>query len=202
MAEANLLVSVDDLKARMAINADLLGIDGPLESAIRASQLRVASFFDSQLQKAVHTEVFFLDSDAFSGIQAAGLYRVMLGNAFISEDPAPVITFGSKWNDCNDEPPATDLVIDSVRGLLALDADTFHDKYVKVVYTSGYESDGEIPDWMKEAILAYAPVVFNMGQVTNRSAEAEPGYKISGDHALALLAPYTRNKGMSFRPLY
>lgn len=195
-----LLVSVDKLKERMVISSELLGVEAPLESAIRASQLRVAAFFDSQLSEGSYEDIFFLDADAFSGLQPGGLFRLFLKNAFVSG--APSLFYGESWGVTTTLLDPALYTVDAIRGLIYVDSKTMRDKYVRVIYTAGFAEGATLPDWLTESILAYAPVVFNMGQVTNRSAEAEPGYKISGDHALALLSMYTRNKGMCMRPLF
>jgi hypothetical protein len=195
-----LLVEVQELKDRMAINPDLVGVDPPIESAIRAAQLRVEAFFDSPLSLATTVDTFFLDSEAFSGVQPGGLFRLFLNRAFLSA--APTLTFGGGWNSTYGEVPPLDYTCDLTRGIVYVDAMSYRDVYVTVSYSSGYSDIGQIPPYIKEAILAYSPIIFNIGQVTNRNQEAEAGYKVAGEHALAVLSPYTRNIGMALRPLF
>lgn len=77
-------------------------------------------------------------------------------------------------------------------------------KWVSITYSSGFDSStlSQCPDWVQEAIIAYTPVIFDIGQPTNRSAEAEKQFKKAGDHAKMILAPYNRNPGFCFSAVY
>lgn len=200
---SKLFVKVDAVKQRMAINPELEGVDEAVESAVRAAQLRIESEYDSKLGRLSNADTFHLDAESFSGLQPGGMFRLMLRNAFVFVDPTHplVVKSGDKWNLCSDVVDPSLYEIDLLRGILKVDADALQDKYVKVEYTSGFESASQVPDWVAEAILGYTPVVFNFGQTTNRNDEAEKGYKASGDHALAVLSRYRRNTGFTLRPL-
>lgn len=63
-----------------------------------------------------------------------------------------------------------------------------------------YDAVG-MPDWLQEAILAYVPVVFDFGPKTKRDPEAEKGYKVSGEHAMAVLSTKTRKRVLMLNPL-
>lgn len=198
---STLLITVAESKARMAIAANLTEIDPGVESAIRASQIRIASEYGSELHKRTdNDDVFFLDVDSFSGMQPGGVFKLQLSNAFVDKTSLQ-LTYGGSWDNCSNPMPDGAFQIDEVRGIVLVDAGSMKDLYVQVKYTSGFDAPDQLPDWLKEALLAYVPVVFNFGQPTNRKDEAKDQARLSGDHALACLALYRRNTGFTFRPL-
>lgn len=201
MSVSQLFVSLEDLKNRMAIPADL-DISDNLESALIAAQLRIEEFLDSQLDKKVHSTIFQLDSDSYSGIQPGGLFRLYLRTGFVRDTPALTVSVSGAWNGAYNPIAPTDYYIDKIRGILYVDAGKYKNQFIKADYTGGFEKASQLPDWLRESILAYAPVVLNFSQATNRNAEAEAGYKTSGDHALAVASPYLRNIGFVTRPLF
>lgn len=196
-----LFITLDDLKFRMTINPELEGVDENLESAIAASQLRIEVFLDSKLNKAAYVSKYSLDSDAYSGNQVAGLFRCYLKSGFVLASPALVVMSGGAWNSLDTVVPDTDYYVDPDRGILYIDAG-YADKYISVGYTAGFNKASEIPDWLKECILGYAPVVLNFSQAAKNSQSEEGGYKTSADHALAIASPYTRNVGFTMRPIF
>lgn len=199
---STLFITAAAVKQRMAINPDLAEVNPAVESAIRAAQLRIESEYDSKLDRMQNSDTFFLDSESFSGMRPGGVFRLQLKNAFVFIDSTHpfVVKKGSKWNDTSEVVPESDYRLDKDRGILVVDEE-HKESFVTVEYTSGFVDASETLDWVAEAILGYAPVVFNFGQTTNRNDEAEKGYKASGDHALAVLARYRRNTGFTFRPL-
>lgn len=201
MAINRLFVTIDDLKARMAIAPDLEGVDDNLESAIVASQLRIESLLDSRLNRKEHQTIFFLDGDSYSGIQMSGVFRLYLASGHLVPSITPIMEVAGEWNGAYTPVPATDFFIDYVRGVAYIDK-KYGERYIRVSYTTGYLKASELPDWLRESIIGYAPVVLNFSQVTNRNKDAEAGYKTSGDHALAIAAPFTRNMGYLIRPVF
>lgn len=194
-----LLISTDLLKHRMAIDPALQGIEDSLESAIHAAQLHIEAIYGSRLSPTSNSDIFFIDPTYFSGIAIGGLYRLLLTNAFVKPSSLKV-SAGDSWNSTTTEVPDTDYKLIADRGVLLLDK-SYADKHIQVVYDSGFDSPAETYDWVKEAILSFAPVVFNFGQTTNRNDEAEKGYKASAEHAVAVVSPYRRNTGFMYRPL-
>lgn len=195
-----LFITLESIKTRMGINLDL-DVDEALTSAIHAAQFRVEQFLDSKLAEQDHTSVFQLDSESYSGIQPGGLYRLYLASGLVAASPTPVLSYGSVWNIMDNTIPSTDYRFDLIKGVCYVD-NKWSDYFVTITYTTGYAKAADLPGWLSEMILAYAPVVLNFSQVTNRNKEAEQGYKTSGDHALAIGAPHVRNVGMVLRPLF
>lgn len=197
-----LFVTLEDLKDRMSINPELEGIDASLESAVIAAQLRVESFLDSQLDRKLNVSCFYLDKDSYSGIQPGKLFRLYLASGLVIESLPFTVVAGKTWNGVMDPVPASDYKVDAVRGIVYLDS-AYADLYVAVSYTTGYTRASETPDWLKETILAYAPVVLNFSHTASATnKDTQDSYRMSGDHALAVAAPYTRNVGMVIRPLF
>lgn len=59
----------------------------------------------------------------------------------------------------------------------------------------------QVPNDVYEAIMSLVGPVFDSSQVTNRSGEQQPQAQKSFDRAKALLLPYMRIIGFSFRPV-
>lgn len=197
-----LMVSVPAAKARMAIASDTLGIDPAVESAIKAAQLRVEAVLDSSLERREYTDVFHLDPEYFMDVTPGGLMRMQLSTGLLRSDvPIEVLT-GRAWNTCT-EPLDTALSsLDPVRGILSVDRQALQGMYCKVSYSAGYGAQDTLPEWLVEAISSYIPLVWNLGQPTNRSAEAEAQARLSAEHAEAILSRYHRNIGFTFRPVF
>lgn len=199
---SKLFIRLEDIKERMSINPELEGVDDSLESAIIAAQLRIEAFLDTNIDKKTNADTFYLDKDSYSGVQPGGLFRLYLRNGLVQDSPAFTLSYGSTWNGIATAIPITDYFVDAVRGICYVD-NKWGDFYLKAGYTSGYSKASEIPDWLKEAILGYAPVVLNFSHTASDTAkETQEGYRASGDHALAIAQPYTRNIGFMIRPLF
>lgn len=58
-----------------------------------------------------------------------------------------------------------------------------------------------IPDWLEESIISYVGIVLDVSQTTNNAPQAKDQYKRAGDHAVAILSPYIRKRGMTYLPM-
>lgn len=231
--QTNLLVKYQDVVARMQINSELAGAAEVVQSAIQGAQLHLESVLTSVFNRNVVSAVFFADSEAFSGMQPDGYYRLELPTAFVRSDVPPIVSVGTSFDLSDQVPlPTNSYRFDKIRGYLLLQAKIqrptsavgqnnaagqtsfVDDMYVQVQYESGFTgivqnnavspptqttAAEDIPSWLYEAIMSYVPVIFDSSQVTNRNQEAQAQYKKAGDHAVALLSPYMRNLGFSFR---
>jgi hypothetical protein len=210
----NLYIYPSKVMDRMQVNPTLDGVQEVIASAIEGAQLHIESVLDSKLTIQAYTDTFFLDSEAFSGIQPGGLFRLQLSSGFLRSGAAFTITSAASWNMVDAVSVDTSLYsVDLVRGLIYIDASAYSEKYVRVAFTAGFTPislandvtqlpAAEAMDWLQESILSYVPIIFDVSQTTNRNAEAEAQYRRAGDHAMAILAPYMRNsKGFTFRPL-
>ena len=201
MAKTPLLVSVDNVRSRMGLDESIEGSQELIESAIRTAQVRIQSEYDSNFQLETRKDLFYLDPDAYSGVRPGGLFHLCLKNAFVLETPPLTIQWGWDWRTLETANVEDYLLIDREKGWVFLDDHHYQGRFISVSYKSGFSNKDEVPDWIAEAILGYVPVVFNFAQVTNRNAEAEAGYKTSGDNAMAMLVRNRRNTGFGIRPL-
>lgn len=190
----------------MVIDPNLPGSEVAIISALRAAQLRAESELETRFEVGSYNDTFLLDDSIHSGVVPNGVFRLQLKNGLLRSDPALSVYSGVKWKTVND-PVSSDLwTVDLVRGLVSVD-ESLRNKYIRVSYDAGFtaeeaEAETGIPDFVTEAILGYAPIVFLSSQVTNRNEEAEPGYKAAMEHALGILIPYKRRSVFALRPVF
>jgi hypothetical protein len=220
-------LDTDLVKSRMSINDDIDGIDDVLESALGASQLRVQADLESVFDLTYQTDLFYLDSSMFNGIQPNGLFNLKLSTGLVRDDDPNfplVIEFAPVWNYFTQYPQyvnpvlATDYKVDMSRGVVQVSAGGnranrwlgetqpgssagYKNQYVQVSYQSGFKSQAEVPEWLQEALIAYIPSIMNQSQTTNRSAEAAQIATLAMQHSMGVLAPYLRKKGFMIDPM-
>lgn len=270
-----LFVSPQDVILRMQLDGTMAGVQSLIASGIIGSQLHVEKVLDSKFQRQSVDAMYFLDKEAFSGIQPNGIYRIEIPSGFLRQDTPVVVTQSSMINrvnwdvmqddsyDTSDGPfgdfttsDPTLYKVDYQRGYVLCSAQRFHNRYVRIQCDTGFEDgntpvpvDGipdytpgvyhlgdlrvyngavwtpkidaplgappdltswvlayvpmeQIPQDVYEAVVAMVPVIYDQGQTTNRSQEAEPQYKKALDHAASLLKDYTRTRGFSFRKMF
>jgi hypothetical protein len=176
------------------------------------------------------TEIFYLDPLEF-GINPKRMYRCLLSRGFINDRVPFSVQIADDWQSAargtgfiqtlNLSQDPSLYTLDPVRGILNIPTSfgipmspfppfgdagsgwTNERKYIVVNYSSGFDSTtvSQVPDWVTEAIVSYTPVIFDIGQTTNRSADAERQFKKAAAHSNTILAPYTRNIGFCFSPI-
>lgn len=196
-----LLVTPQTLALRMGLQSvATTQANELLEASIKASQIRMESEYGSSFSYQDNYDTFFLDADSFSSAVQGGAYRLRLSNAFVDFKTLRV-GVSSTWNSNDMEEIDKSLFrLDGERGILLVD-NSLKDRYISVVYFSGFQDDYVVPAWLEEAILAFAPLVFDIAQITNRTPELTKSYEKSSEHALAIITKHRRNTGMLFRPL-
>ena len=120
-----LLVEASDVIQRMQLDGSLLGVVEVAQGLIRASQLHLQAVLDSNFEKHTYQAVFYIDTEAFSGLQPGGQYRLELPTGCIRTDTPVVVTVGSQWNLSDQAvPPAPGPLfrVDYDRGLVYLQA--------------------------------------------------------------------------------
>ncbi|ATS92324.1 hypothetical protein DLP05_010 [Stenotrophomonas phage vB_SmaS_DLP_5] len=200
------IVTEADVRARMALSNDLLGVTATIESALTAAHLRIETEYGSRLAYGVGDDTFYLDSVIHNGVRPGGMFRLELKHGFVRDAPVVVETAFSQnslWANPAEPIANTSVTVDAERGIVYV-PESYQNRYVRIQYEYGFKDDeGDLaPDWLKEAILAYVPVVFNFSNPGNNDPKQEKMNRQSGDHALAILAPYTRNIGFCLRPVY
>lgn len=217
-----LFVTVQAVIDRMQINENLDGAEDVIKSALSGAHLQVEAALPTDLERVSQDCLYFMDSDAFSGIQNGGMFRLDVPSYFIRKDTPVIITVSDQWRMVN--PATLDVGLYSVnyeKGQIALDAYSVRDKFIRVKCDTGFSLDGilvaadpsatppvsevrgveDIPDWVTEAILSYVGVVFDSSQTTKRSNEAKAVYDRAAEHAKSVLAPKLRSRGFVFRHL-
>jgi hypothetical protein len=215
MATPALFLPVVKVITRMQLNEDLEGISEVLNSAIVGAQLHIESVLGTKLLARAHNCKYFLDSDAFSGLQPDGRYCLEVPSYFVRTDTPLLLTYGYKWNSTIEGVvDMTSAEVDHEKGHIYVDAN-FGDKYVQIQCSTGFipetreEAYGAetitpaepLPDWLEESILSYVGVIMDVSQTTNRNADAASIYTRAGDHAMAVLAPNMRKRGFVFRKM-
>lgn len=217
----NLFVTVTSVVNRMQINESLEGLTDVVNSALTGAHLHVASAMGSGLDLYTQDCKYYLDADAFSGIQAGGVYRLEVPAYFIRSDRPIVLTASENWKVLNGSVLSSALFeVQYEKGQILIDP-TLAGKYLRVQCTTGFDYDAvlipanptanppvveergpeAIPDWVHEAILSYVGVVMDVTQTTKRNAEAKDVYQRAAEHALVVLAPKLRKRGFCFRPV-
>lgn len=204
-------VSPDKVVGRMQINVELEGVTETVLSAITGAQLHIETVLESQLLTRAWDVRYFLDHTAFSSIQPNGAYQMEIPSGLLREDTPVIVTCSGTWGMAEQVlVPSTSYLVDYRKGVVYLEATSYHDKYIRVQCSSGFTSAGEdpdlepaeaIPDWLEEAIISYVAVIFDTTQTTNRNPEAKDIYQRAGDHAMNVLSPYLRKRGFMFRPI-
>lgn len=198
-----LFVDPQDVILRMQLSPDLTGIEDVVSSGIAAAQLHVERIIDGKLLRQVQDARFYLDSEAFSGIQPGGLYRLEVPSGLVRQDVPQVVTFSDQGGPFLSHSAIDESMMqfDYRRGYLYVDGNTYGDNYIRIQCETGFDPGDHIPDAIYEAIIALVPMVFNANQTTNRADEAKNQYVTLTDHANLLLQPYTRTQGFTFRSI-
>jgi hypothetical protein len=144
------------------------------------------------------TSIFFLDKDSFSNVRPGKVFRIYLPTGFI--DPTTIVlTEGDSWNACTDPVQAEDIAVDAEKGIIKVDELYHADKYIKVTYDYGVTAS-TMPEWLKEAILSFVPIMFYM---PSSNSKADPGVNLKDleQHANLVLDTHLRKAGFCIRAL-
>lgn len=185
----------------MSIPEGLGGASATILSAISSAQTFVQSLYDTVLPLQDLLCLFYVDSEAFSGLAPNGFHRLMLTSAFVKASPAPVLTFGKTRAACINVMPTSDYLIDSVKGIVKVE-EKYSENYVQFVGKTGFiGADDNVPTWLQEVILAYVPKAMEWAR-KNDSDTPTRATHISSDHGATVLAPWVRNIGLCHKPIH
>lgn len=198
---AKMLAHVQDAMSYMGMSEHLLeDAAGSLESAIRSAQIRLETGLGTRLLAGTGVDVFYLDPQAFSGVQPDGYFRLQCAQGFLGSTGTSLHFLGSLTvTDLLGEPLSSDWVVDRRTGVVYIKKE-HASKYVKVEYTSGFTGPDDLATkepWLTEALLAYVPMV-----LAGRRDTSADNSKVrnQGDIGEAIIARYTRNIGFTLRP--
>jgi hypothetical protein len=152
---------------RMQLNPDLDGVYDTVCSGIQGAQRQVQAVLQSELELKTRTHIYQCDSDAFSGIQPGKMYRLEVPSGLIrnSVDYPVSITVGSSWQFTDGyTPDPSTYVVDYWRGYVLMDARVYHDKFVRIVCTTGFITQVPTPSYEGD-VQPYSPnVLYTAGQ--------------------------------------
>jgi hypothetical protein len=196
-----LLVEAGEVETRMGLNSVPEGAP-TLGSAITAAHLRVQSLLDTKFVKASYVDTFYVDRNKTCGIVMDGYFRLRLKNGFLRASPVPVVKYGDTATACDTVAPGA--VIDAGKGVVYLPED-YETDYITVAYDSGFETKDDAPDPLKEAILAYVPVVLefsvNSTSSNNKITDSNKRAAILA-HANDVMGPLSRGIGFAIDPIF
>jgi hypothetical protein len=195
------LVTVSAVKTRMVM-PDIPASNPAIQSAIDGAYLRVEAELDTRIEKLSNVDVFLLDKSKCGYVIPDGVFRLRLRRSLVRASPAMVIKYSSSLDFTSAETvPTTDYVCNAEKGYVFVDKD-YEDAYLQVTYDSGCVDASEVPAWLKEAVLSYVPVLFNLGQPAKKKDQSLPNIKAASDHALSLLNQGWRMMGFSISPVF
>jgi hypothetical protein len=199
------LISVEDVMTRLGIAETLQDDVTPaISAAITGATVRLETEMDTDLAAGSGTAVFHLDKVSYSGIQPSGMFRCLMPQGFIQG--TPTVQECDKLGGVIAEVETTSYRFDKLRGLLFVD-DVLADRFITVGYRSGFAEPDDLTrlPWIKEALLAYVPLVMNAGRTDAQQSNGGPStssYRLNGELAQGLIARYNRKVGLVMRPLY
>jgi hypothetical protein len=152
-----LFVDPEILIDRMQLDSGITGVLPEVQKALLRSQLYVESKLGGTLTRRTWDSMFYLDGEAFSGIQPNGLFRVELPTGCVRRDTPVTVRTSEQAVVCNlpdwgrsvdfsegafgpltEADPAL-YRLDYNRGYLMMDAKRYRNRYIQVVFESGFE---------------------------------------------------------------
>jgi hypothetical protein len=157
-----LFVDPSEVVTRMQLDVNLSGTLELVTSGIVGAQLHVERIVGGRLVRMTQDDIYFLDSQSFSGMTPGGVYRVELRSGFIREDEPLIVGFSTgRFGEYADTDASLQTVI-YPRGYVLLDAGMYADSYVRVQAVTGFE-DGSRP-WPPTDVPAYdAGTIYAVG---------------------------------------
>ena len=96
-----------------------------------------------------------------------------------------------------------DYVVDYVKGYVRLDEEYSTD-WVRITYNAGFDKDHPSPDWLKEAVMGYMPMMLSQpeGGINLQTMRAMlEVHKTVQEEVAKICEPYLRNRSFQFNPI-
>lgn len=212
------LVTADEVRAKMGLSTTVVAQVPAVEAAILSAHFRMESELSTKFDVGSIADVFMCDPSK-GYVVPDGMFRLRLSRGFVRASPAIIIKsltdpLGAEGTDVTAQ-----CKVSAERGHVFVPEAVGTGLYIKVEYSFGFNYDpgspsgqpvvlpsftGEQPpDWLKEAVLSYAPASFYMGQPTNRKDASTKGViDTSSAHSLAVIAPHNRNLSFGLMPVF
>lgn len=197
------LVTLKDIQTRMGLPDDLADdAKANLRQAISAAQLHLESRLATRLATGSYVDHWRLDGEQDNGVRPGRVFTLIGSTGFV--DPEDFLLeysdtrFGGTWNPLTLD---TDYFADWEQGRYLVN-EAFEDSWVRATYGAGYEAGDELPEWLREAILSFTPVIFTFGAQALAQKEETPAVKQAVEHAMAVADKHRRRiHGLVYRPL-
>jgi hypothetical protein len=199
-------VDFDYVKERLSLSSDEEVVNA-IESAINATAVFFESYLSTPFKKSTYKDYFQVNKTYFWLETVNNRIRLRLHAAFLLATPAPVLKCADSLVDITtdtgvEDIPAKDYSLDLGRGVVYLE-ESYDKKYVSVAYTAGFTGSGDssIPEWLKEACVAFLPSILAQQPNVSQKIESLNLAKVSqqmaimivGDHS-RLSVPFTLNR--------
>ena len=197
-------VDAEEIRKRLGMMENPIVLEA-INTAIIGTQIYFEELMQTRLMKQSNTNLFTIDSKLIYVIPD-GFHRLRLVNSHVREDVPLVVTWADDYKTMMtmggtlmDFSLGT-YFVNRQKGVVHIDK-AFDTKVIKVTYDSGYDGAKDAPEWIKEAITSYVPVLLNQQQIFNRAEQQKGVFDTGKEHAFTLMAPYLRDVGFCFRAM-
>lgn len=194
-----LLIEPDLIRNRLSLQ-DEKSVNDALRSAILGASPRLEAILQTSFAKASAVDLFYIDKARQCVIN--GAYLLKLSNGFLRSSPAVTIEVS---DDLKFVQPTALTLADMVKSSAELGflyiSDEYAEKYIRVVYDYGFQSSGEVPEWLREVTLCYTIKVLSMQQTNDRKEELSAVYSFVDSHSNEILDKHLRTSSYSIHAI-
>lgn len=195
------MITVGNVRDRMVL-PDAAANAPALQSAINGAYLRVEAELDTKLERINgNVDVFLLDKSKCGYVIPDNVFRLRLRRSFVKTAGFAILRSDSLDFTDAEALTAADFKVNYESGYVFVNKE-YENDYLQVSYDSGFDTAADAPDWLKEAILTYVPVIFLMNQPSKKKSENLPNVTASANHAMRMLEPGKRTMGFAISPVY
>lgn len=163
-----LLVTAEEARTRLALQ-DLPDTTEVLESALVTAQLYAETFLATKFDPVSQgINIFKCDIKRYGFLVPEEFFKLKLKRGFVEEDSVTLELAMLLSFPAANKVTITSPMVDLEKGVVYCPAE-YDGYYARVTYDSGFNSFNLPPDWLKEAILSYLPLVLNAHHITSAS---------------------------------
>lgn len=199
------LISAEQLLQQLGANPDLAGAASEgVDGAISRATLLLESQLRTCLSLQDVTDQFVIEPH--TPCRLRGMVRFLLSNGALRG--APVVSQASQFTGPYEAIDAEDVHADLKKGLVQVSDEVLVEKYVRIVYSSGFtKDDANLPEELVQAMFSLTPMLL-LSSGSAVSGESEPPKSMTKYRSLYTMAedmtvPYhRRNIGGVALPVY